>query len=349
MEAKKKILIVIGKLGSGGAERNASILANELCRRGHDVTIAHVLESPVFYNFDSGVKIIDLSTGNKNFIKIGKRIKKLQNKEYFDTIISFFFIIGAITQLFCSGKKVKKICRETGDPHNRDRNKVLYKLFELILTNTDTIVFQNAYQKSCYSKKLQSKSIVINNPITCQEECLGWNPNSTTFISIGRLDVVKDFETMIRAFSLFSKEHHGFSLDIFGEGKEKEHLISLTKELGVSDSVHFCGLTKDVFSKIENARLYLHSSLYEGMPNSLLEAFLFGIPVISSNWSGYDTFLIDQQNCLIFEKQNYIEMAAKMAYLIDNKDVCLKITANAKSQRNSYDIQTIIDQWERLL
>lgn len=349
----KKVLIVIGTLSSGGAERNALILANNLSKRGWDVTVGHIFKSEVFYNFDSEIKILDLSNSGKNgknIFKIGLAIRKLQKKESFHTIISFFFSIGAITQLFCPNKKrVQLVCRETDDPKISSRNQNLYKILDIILRKADAIIFQNTYQQSCYSKKLQNKSFVINNPVILPSKDFDWDEKSNTFVSIGRLEKVKDYETMIEGFGLFLKSHPDFRLEIYGIGTQKENLKALISALSLENNVFLMGRTTTVFLILGGARLYLHSSINEGLPNSLLEAFLAGVPVISSDWSGYDSFLENEKNSFIFEKRNSAKLAQSISFAIENTELCRRFIDEAKKQREKFNEDLIIDSWEIIL
>jgi GalNAc-alpha-(1->4)-GalNAc-alpha-(1->3)-diNAcBac-PP-undecaprenol alpha-1,4-N-acetyl-D-galactosaminyltransferase len=344
----EKILILIGKLDAGGGERNACLLANQFLEDGYSVSVGYLLPSLVFYSLDSKVKVFDLSNKKrpKSFFSWKKKIVDLYRREKFDVIISFFFSVSVVALLSIKDKKPIFICRETGDP--KTRNFWRFAAFNFFLKKADHIVFQTEYEKSCYSKGIRKKGVVLKNPVVHPaghyENCL----NKKTWVSVGRLSGVKDQETIIRGFSIFHKKHNDYHLKIYGKGPSEEQLRKLISELNLDNSVSLCGLTHDVFEVFQDGCGFILASKNEGMPNALLEAKVFGLPIITSKWPGYQDVVRPGADALVFDAGDALDLSEKMeALALDN---CLRNTliANCIASSGEYSIRLIASQWEKL-
>lgn len=107
--------------------------------------------------------------------------------------------------------------------------------------------------------------------------------NKTPFIlSVGRLDPQKDYPTLIRAFSLIhDRVQH--NLIILGEGNRRRELERLISELQLDDRVFLPGYHENPYAYMQRASLFVMSSVWEGLPNVLIEALAVGCPVVSTN------------------------------------------------------------------
>lgn len=348
----KNILIVIGSMKSGGAERNASILANQLVERGWKVRIGVVLSRDCFYTLSKSVSFVDFTPKRKkksplqSFLKIRRYMKR--EKPAF--VLSFFFAIGSLVQ--CALPKGHAapfhICRETGDPANPDRNRFLFKLFDHILRRANRIVFQTPYQKSFYSRALQAKSVVIPNPVGFYEGG-ELNPTPHSLSCVGRLTELKDFKTAISAFALVKKHYPDASLTIFGDGPDLAALKKQADSLGLKDCVSFPGSVCDVQQRVVQTEVYVHSSLREGLPNALLEAFLSGVPVVTSDWPGYEGILTDGLDCMVYHRKNASELANAILTLFGDPKKRASIIKEAIRKRETYELPRVLNAWEELM
>lgn len=102
-------------------------------------------------------------------------------------------------------------------------------------------------------------------------------------ISIGRFEEQKDFETLIKSFSLVKQRFNNIQLILIGDGSQKICLQDLVKKLNLSDSVHFLGWKSNVYPYISKSDIFVLSTKYEGFSYVILEAMACGIPVISTD------------------------------------------------------------------
>ena len=101
-------------------------------------------------------------------------------------------------------------------------------------------------------------------------------------LSAGRLVGQKDFSTLIRAFAEVVKSRPA-RLVILGEGRERDALAALVRELGIGHAVELPGFVANPFAWMARARVFAVSSIYEGLSMVLVEAMACGTPVVSTD------------------------------------------------------------------
>lgn len=103
-------------------------------------------------------------------------------------------------------------------------------------------------------------------------------------LAVGRLDVQKDFPTLLRAFAKVKDRYtQPLRLVILGEGELRSELEALIQELKLSDHVALPGFSNNPYAYMRRARLFVLSSLWEGLPTVLIEALACGLPVVSTD------------------------------------------------------------------
>jgi len=110
------------------------------------------------------------------------------------------------------------------------------------------------------------------------------------FIFVGRLNKQKGLDGLLQGLALFSQSRlEIFNLDIVGDGPERDNLLKLAADLGLTGKVNFCGWLKkeEVADKYRDADLFLSYSLDESFGVTLLEAMACGLPVIVSDIPAY--------------------------------------------------------------
>lgn len=305
-----KILFVIPTLGTGGAERVATILANSFAK---DNTVEFfVMEQSTVerYPIDTRIKIneigIEVKRGNKaravlnfgvNYIKqrnaLIRKIKTYQP----NIMISFLPKADMLAFSVERSNKFRWISSERNDPMSR--SALERWILNHIYTKTDTLVCQTNKVADFYRSKGVRHTIVIKNPLVLKEqEKTELNINYKYFISVGRLDKQKNYEMLIQAFSMAKKETNCLEkLLILGDGPDKERLQNIIDGLHMTSNILLVGRKNNVFDYLKNAEAFVMSSNYEGLPNALIEAMAMGLPVISTDFfTGAAAELIDEHN-----------------------------------------------------
>jgi len=101
-------------------------------------------------------------------------------------------------------------------------------------------------------------------------------------MACGRLAPQKDFVTLLHAFAALRRSRP-LKLIVLGEGPERQRLEGMAQELGVAEDVGFPGFVDNPFAWMRRARLFVLSSVHEGLGNVLIEAMACGTPVASTD------------------------------------------------------------------
>ncbi len=214
----------------------------------------------------------------------------------------------------------------------------------------DHVVFQTEDAKSYFPKRTQKKSVVIPNPLT---EGLPYRDKKTNkdIIMACRLRPQKNVGLAIRAFSQFHKSHPNYRLVVYGEGYMLEELKNLAIEKGVSDSVIFPGHVDDIHQRMASCAMFLLSSDYEGLSNSLIEAMAIGAPTISTDCpvGGSKMMIENGINGILVPVGDEGAISAAMSSIADNPQLANDLSKNAIKIRERLSVSTICPQWETLL
>ena len=139
--------------------------------------------------------------------------------------------------------------------------------------------------------------------------------------AIGTLNEVKDYDSMLEAFSLASKKNSKMRLFIAGDGPEKERLQKKASDLGICTRVYFLGALEE---RERNALLYLTdifimSSKTEGCPTSLLEAMYFEKPIIATKVGGIPEIIKHEESGLLISERDPQSLADTILDIAENQ------------------------------
>ena len=350
-----KIAFVITNLSVGGAERVLSIVANNFANNGDDVKVIMLQDSKLDYQVSEKINIQYIKRKNKGIIgNLGRIINLRRALREYNTVISFLWHINLYTILATrfTGKKV--IISDRSDPNNELENKSrLIKIIRNYIYGwADKIVFQTKAAQKCYSKKIQSKSVVIANPITSNLPYWNTTEKKDKYICTScRLAKQKNLDMAICAFKKFHILYPDYKYYIYGEGPEKERLNQIIKNNGLQNNIFLKGFTKDLFVNLVDSSMFVLSSDYEGISNSMLEAIAIGIPCIitDSPPGGARQFIHNGKNGFLIPVGDDEALFKKMCMLADNHDVCVNISKEAIKIREILGEKIICNQWRKII
>ena len=287
----RRIMFICDSMKSGGAEKVISTLSNEMYKQGLRVTILGVadLDEPKsFYSLVDGVKYKTLANGSGKRINPFKRVYMLRRavEDYEpDVVISFLPNANIYTHFALLLTGIPHIVSERNNPYIDPKGKLTRILKKISFKGSDGAVFQTNDAMNFYPKKVQEKGIIIKNPIILSGERPSLNPiRNKTVLAVGRLTKQKNYFNLLDAFKSFNeRKNNAYDLRIYGGGPLKEELYSYATKIHIVDKVTFMGNDASWHQKEYNDAMYILSSNYEGMPNSLAEAMALGIPSISTD------------------------------------------------------------------
>lgn len=352
-----KICFVLGTLQYSGAEKIVRYLINELQKDKYEISVI-LLSCEKKYDDLKGINQIPLykkdeEKGNK-FIRVKKRIKRIRKviqENHFDLVVSFgvkfnLDVVDAIKRT-----KTKLILCERNDPSHDPKSNLLRIRRKLIYNRADGFVFQTKKIQSFFSKEIQKKSIIIPNFIEKHPTNIEtYNPIKKTFATSARLDIrQKDQVTLIKAFEMFNKIYPEYKLEIYGDGADRKVLEELSAKLNLKDKIIFYGRVDNPIEKIKNSEAFILTSIYEGMPNSLMEAMSIGMPCISTKCGGGgpQQLIQDKENGILVEIGNKQQIVDAMIKICEDKSYAQNLGRNAYKINEQLNIEKIVKIWKQ--
>lgn len=323
----RKIMFIIPSFASGGAERAVANLSSQLAKSGEDVTVVIYFRMKDEYDVDRRVKVINLSGGDEKqyasipyFTKIRmlRKIIKSCNPDY---ILPFLPQITIHATLAGFDLYHKIIHTLRNNPAITPPNRIKRFLCNTIICTSWKTIVQNEEQKEFYPALFHHKIYTLFNPVSQQliDIQKDYRTEINKVIAVGRLDEQKNFSMLIRAFREVVSKHPSVELEIYGEGQLKDELNREINDLGLATSIHLMGRSNNMKTVYQNADLFVLTSNYEGMPNTLIEAMAVGLPCISTDCETGPADLIENnQNGLLVPVGDDHQLAVAIMSMIDD-------------------------------
>lgn len=352
---KKKIGLLTPTLQSGGAERVMSITSQILTEEGYDVYI--LLYDIENINYPYNGKIINLKSkaGNNFLSKIIKRISRIiklsfyKYKYGFDSVISFLYSANSVNYYSLGSSKKILACRgysdylENGEKYSKFQKKI------------DGFIVQTERMRKDFIKdfNIDGKKIsVINNPFDIK----GINEKSKesiephlhklfkthrTICTVGTFKKDKGYWHLIKAFTLVKKDIPDALLVFIGHRGEMENNIkNMAESTDYPNDIIFLGYQENPFKYIAKSDLYVCTSIYEGFPNSLLEAMASGAPVLSTDCKTGPREILQHTFSEVQKMQNVY--FADYGVLIPNLDEKVNFAMNTITREEEFLAEGII-------
>lgn len=352
-----RIIFVSGNLFDGGAQRVISVVSSELAEKGHDVSLLLFSRNEKEYPINDKIKVYSLADNYEDYKNISEinRIKLIRKiLKDFKPDVGVGFIEGGYGLYLSSfGMKFKKISSARINPKYIIEEKGLRAFInKLWFRNSNLIVLQTESQKKFSPKSWIKKSVVIPNPVSelALSSKVVYNDACANIVMAGRLNPQKNYSMAFDAMNIVVKDYPNIKLDIFGTGEIKEELLAEIEEKGLQNNVFLKGWTTNTVKEYCEHDMYLMTSNFEGMPNSLMEAMAVGLPCISTDCETGPSDLIDDGvNGYLVGVNNAVELAEKIKQIIEmpkEKRVEMGELARRKMQEE-FNNQTIATKWEQ--
>lgn len=350
-----KILFYISTICNGGAARVMTNVANDLSLKGHDCILATTFRADEEYALAGMVKRVSLydekPSGSwliKNY-KIVRKLRELVIISQPDILVSFLAepcFRAAIATIRTNTKTVLSV---RNDPKWEFKGWGRALLAKYLFRRVDGIVFQTEDAKSWFPKCIQKKGRIIFNAVKSDFYNVILPEKKSGIVATGRLSRQKNHALLIKAFARIA-DSISDNLTIYGAG-DPTHLCELANNLGVGDRVFLPGQTMDVINSIKNAKLYVMSSDFEGMPNALMEAMAMGLPCISTDCPcGGPRSLFKSSMYHFLTPVNDVDtLSDRMLELLQNDEIRMAHGKQCKEAAYDFTPEVINREWEDYL
>lgn len=262
-----------------------------------------------------------------------------------------FLIRSNIAMLMAAkGLPVKTVFCERNNPIRPDIPANIMKIRDKITRRCASAVFQTEQERDYYTW-LRCDTAVIPNPLKegLPEPFTGQRRRE--IVNFCRLNKQKNIPLLIGAFGRLLGDYPDYLLRIYGRGEEKEHLMALTREKGLENAVIFEDFAPDVHARIRDAAMFVCSSDFEGLSNSMLEAMAIGMPCVCTDCEGGGARMMIRhgENGLLTPIGDEQALYEAMKRLADDPAYAARLGSAAAKTRQELSLEKIASRWEALI
>jgi glycosyltransferase involved in cell wall biosynthesis len=356
LKERRTLLLFCPSIEDGGVEKNLYNIANFISKKIGKIYI-------ITANYDKrkkfDKKINFISPKSNRWIRSSRLLKTIISIIYLiiffiknnNKILLFSFNSNLYGILLAKIFNFKVIVRSNASPTGYSNNFIKRKIFTLILKLSDYIIVNSIYLKSELKKKFNIKSECIYNPLENIKaikkksqnkiKLSFFKKNYLKIISAGRLVKQKNHIILLKAIKILKKDIKIQAL-IIGNGEEKNFLSNYIKINKMQRNIKIITYSPNIYSYIKKANLFILTSLFEGLPNVLLESLALKKFIISSDCpTGPREILKNGKYGFLYENNNLKQLTKKILYFYNNNRKCKKIaTLGYKSlSRFNFDNQ----------
>lgn len=375
MPQKKKILIRIGSLRHGGAEKVLVTFLKNLPQNHYEIDLLLNLYSGKYLSeVPDWINIIYLNKGEmittnriQDIPKKGVRViyqnalKKFPNLLYNGKLkgkkydIEFAAIHGMRDEILNSplqsSKKIVWIHNDLSQVKEYTETEIKkFFGFDKIMVISEKI--ETLFLELAENETQKQKIVKIYNPLDTEEilskaeqvvNDYEFDQKVPTFISVGTVFPQKGFDRLLRVHKKLLDEGFKHKILIVGDGYDFENIKKLKTELNLDETATMLGFTNNPYPYFKNADFYILSSRYEGFPTVLFEAITLKKKIIATEVSGVKEMLNNGELGLIVENsEEGIYSGMKKALL--NSEYFEKYTDRLKNYEMPFNLENSVQK-----
>lgn len=347
-----KILEVVQSLASGGAERLVVDLCNELSA-SHDVTLLLLKDVDHFYlpQVLPSVRIIEaklpVGGGIVQLYKCYKIIKKLApDVVHYHSYARYNLLLANVLL----GRKFDfymTIHSDVSKNYSRGKSGLQVKIAGILGKCKFITISQTNYDQfqSCHSRLFQKlipngrslPSLTSELPnVKSELDAFRRDDETVLFVHVARYHSCKNQKMLVNAFNQLIKDGCNISLVVIGANfdcKEGQEIVQLA-----NNDIHFLGLKSNVYDYLVCSDAFCLSSVYEGMPMTIIEAILSGLPIVSTPVCGVVDVVKNGINGYVSKDYDIESYVSTIKQFLDNRE---EISKKAKELKDKTPLSIV--------
>jgi GalNAc-alpha-(1->4)-GalNAc-alpha-(1->3)-diNAcBac-PP-undecaprenol alpha-1,4-N-acetyl-D-galactosaminyltransferase len=351
-----RIALCISTLGLGGAQKVLINIGRALAEEGHNVYIL-TLDPSIddFYVVPSEFKRLKIFNSSSNAscrwfdlpcqVKKYGLIRRALLSTNPDLVLSFIDTTNVSVLIAMKGTGVPVIVSERIFPGLHKIGKKWSLLRRLYYPHASKLVAVTKEAADYFGYLPTEKKKIIPNGVPSYKFDAS-RPRQKKIIAAGRLNKQKGFDLLITAFSTISDAYPDWSLEIYGDGEERQFLEELIISNGLDSRISLMGSVNNIASLMLEASVFVLSSRYEGFPNALAEAMSLGMAVVSFDCLSGPSALIEHEvNGLLIPPESIPDLTIALKILMDDSRLLEKLANNAAKIVYKYSEEQVLKLW----
>jgi len=371
-----RILVVTGIFPPdiGGPATYIPEIAKALLQRGHEITVITTSE-PEWLDFDDSQHPFAVVRMNRRMhlglrpLYFAKTI--LHHTKKADVVLANGILLETTAASFLAKKPI--VQKIVGDPtweratnrgwttdnfetfqksHYGLKIEALRKLRTFAARRVDKIIVPSSYLARCVEtwgipknrilviyNSVQSLDFVDPKPVPLS--------SSVKLVTACRLVALKRVDSIIQAV----EQMNDVGLLICGDGPERQYLETLTRNLGVTDRIHFAGQRnrKDTLALMADCDIFVLNSTHEGLSHVVLEAMSLGLPVIATSVGGTPELVRNGETGVLIKVDDTGALRSAVLQLIGSPEKLQEMGGKAKLEAKSFSFPTMVEKTEQVL
>ncbi len=268
-----------------------------------------------------------------------------------------FLYDSIFLSLLAKRKSTKLIISERGDPAQSLASATTMAFIKNEFSKADGFVFQSPDVQKWYEMNSPVRGKVIFNPVKSDLPEAFDGERKKRIVNFCRISAQKNLIMLVDAFAEFHKAFPEYELDIIGDAvgndaegyveKVNSHIIKNKLE----EFIHILPARKDIHEAIRNYAMFVSSSDFEGMSNSMLEAMAIGLPCVCTDCpaGGARAVIKDGENGLLTPVGDAHALCLAIKKIANNPDLAKKLSSNSVEIKKEQSVEKIIKEWMDLI
>jgi glycosyltransferase involved in cell wall biosynthesis len=246
-----------------------------------------------------------------------------------DVVVSFLFYSNVLARLAAAIARVPIVVSSVRTERFGGR------VSDAVLRGTDRLATLTVTNSRTTARRLvadrivpENRLLVIPNGVSLDafahhredrgptRRALGISDDEFLWLAVGHLEPIKDYPTLLRATATLRDSWPSVKLRIAAEGSQRVALETMVGELHLEGTVRFLGLRADVPRLLAAADALVLSSLWEGLPNAIIEALAAGVPVVATSGGGTSELVEPGMTGFLVPPRDPQALAAAMSELM---------------------------------
>lgn len=226
-----------------------------------------------------------------------------------------------------------------------------------ILGKADGAIFQTNEEKEFYKEYINKNVAVIYNPVKKNLPMPFVGERRKVIVNFCRVAEQKNLFLLINSFIELHSEYPEYCLEIYGNAVEqseellREQLKSYVSSVSMDKYIHILPPTADVHNKIRDCMMFVSSSDFEGLSNSMIEAMAIGLPCVCTDClgGGAREMIMNEKNGILVPMKDEEALCRGMKKMIESPEFAEQCGKEATKIRYDMAVENIVDQWLKVI